>query len=127
MFQIPPDTAVSCTTPQYTKQVITNENKRETLDINSYQSTLVGIRLCQKDTEEITNRFWKLIMKTPGCWLWQGAKNKNGEGQYSFLNTIMLSRKFSWLLTNNKIPRGYRVYPKCGEKLCVHPQHLFLW
>lgn len=70
-------------------------------------------------------RFWAKVNKKAQdeCWPWTGAGSKCGVVG-SFDNTT--AQRFCWELHNGKIAGDFNVWPKCQNKLCVNPNHLFL-
>ena len=39
----------------------------------------------------------------------------------------VFAHRFSWELSFGKIPAVAHVVSTCGNKLCVNPEHLYLW
>lgn len=37
----------------------------------------------QRPVPALADRFWALVLKTDGCWLWQGERTRYGYGRYS--------------------------------------------
>jgi hypothetical protein len=70
--------------------------------------------------------------KTP-CWIWQGAKWKNGYGVIHVLGTSKAdgssknegAHRYAYKLRYGSIPRGKRVLHKCDQPDCVNWDHLF--
>lgn len=73
-------------------------------------------------------RFWAMVNKTKGCWLWTGRPI----GPMKYGNIFIKNRHYeyahrvSWELHYGKIPSGMKVLHQCDTPLCVRPDHLFL-
>lgn len=75
-------------------------------------------------------RFWAKVKKGPECWLWTGALNSGGygnfyaghrdDGRYMFVR----AHRFSWALANGPLPAGGLVLHICDTPACVNPDHL---
>lgn len=74
----------------------------------------------------VVERFWKKVVKSEGCWLWNGgvydAADEPTYGSFQGKN----AHRFSWELHNGTIPPGLFVLHKCDVKPCVRPDHLYL-
>lgn len=70
--------------------------------------------------------------ETP-CWIWQGAKWKNGYGVIHVLGTSKAdgtsrnegAHRYAYQLRYGPIPRGQRVLHKCDQPDCVNWNHLY--
>lgn len=78
----------------------------------------------------LEERFWSMVEKTDGCWLWRGATDKDGYGFFmSFYRERGESRvhRIAWMLVHGPIPEGMDVLHKCDNPPCLNSvDHLFL-
>jgi hypothetical protein len=80
----------------------------------------------------VIERFFRLINKTPSCWIWIGSCYKNGYGSFgvgiwkegTFKNTY--AHRVSYELHKGPIPIGLCVLHKCDNPPCVNPDHIWL-
>ena len=80
------------------------------------------------------DRFWAKVIRADGqCWLWTGAKERNGYGKVVVGRTATGSprtakaHRVSWELSNGvPIPDATDVLHSCDVRLCVNPAHLRL-
>lgn len=62
-------------------------------------------------------RFWSLVDKND-CWIWNGHIGSNGYGYYN----DRVAYRIAYTLTFGSCPRSIK--HKCGNILCVNPDHL---
>jgi len=60
------------------------------------------------------------------CWIWQGAKHKQGYGNISYRGKPLLIHRVSWVVYKGKISEGIKVCHICDVTSCCNPDHLFL-
>lgn len=72
--------------------------------------------------------FWGKVRKANlnACWLWIGARDRRGYGNFAVHGTGHLSaHRFSYELHHGAIPKGLYVLHKCDVPRCVNPKHLW--
>jgi HNH endonuclease len=69
--------------------------------------------------------FWSQVDKThTECWIWTGPKAAHGYGQYSVNQVHIMGHRYAYIVTRGPVPEGYQVTHKCGNILCMKPDHL---
>jgi len=77
----------------------------------------------KKTTEE---RFWEKVEKTDGCWFWTGGVNGSGYGSILHYGKAIKVHRFSYELSYGLIAETLEAHHKCGNKICVNPEHIQL-
>lgn len=71
--------------------------------------------------------FWHLVRAdSSGCWLWQGATDKDGYGFPWWRGRRAKAHRLAYELTHGPIPRAQCVCHTCDVPACVNPAHLWL-
>ena len=81
---------------------------------------------CMYKRNDPAKRFWSLVKKTKRCWWWKGNVSSAGYGRFWVERESILAHRYSWMLKNEKIPKGIFALHRCDNTLCVKPSHLFL-
>src|SRR5487761_425320 len=71
----------------------------------------------------ILKRFWSHVKRTETCWLWQGAINNHGYGEFHANGIDWYSHRFSYQSSVGTIAEGLWVLHKCDTPSCVRPDH----
>lgn len=59
------------------------------------------------------------------CWIWTGAKDTNGYGQFNVRNKHLWAHQASYALFNGPVGQLH-VLHKCDVRSCFNPKHLYL-
>jgi hypothetical protein len=79
--------------------------------------------------EKTIKRFMKHVDKGTdpnGCWLWTGARNKQGYGIFRINGKNWRAHRISYKSLKGEIQEGLFVCHQCDTPGCVNPAHLFL-
>jgi hypothetical protein len=79
----------------------------------------------------LPERLERGTQRTEHCWLWTGAKDKNGYGvivtyKHSRPARYYKAHRLAWELANGPIPDGLWVLHHCDNPPCVRVEHLYL-
>lgn len=83
-----------------------------------------------KPKTDISIRFWDKVIKTDGCWEWQGYRLS--EKHYGYIGLggrgagAIGAHRCSWEIHNGSVPEGMHVLHTCDNRGCVNLSHLFL-
>ena len=75
---------------------------------------------------DLAARFWRHVDTSGDCWLWTGARYRDGYGQFSVELTTGAAHRVAYELTCGPIPPRAKVLHTCQTRLCVRPEHLRL-
>ena len=78
----------------------------------------------------VEQRFWKRVVKTPGCWQWTGTKTRYGYGRLADTKMpdasvkSVLAHRVVFRFLGIQIPAEMEIDHLCRNKSCVNPGHL---
>ena len=75
----------------------------------------------------LEERFWRHVVKTETCWLWNGGRNLGGYGAINVggrAGGMRGAHRVSYELFVGPIPDGFEVDHLCKVPACVRPEHL---
>lgn len=77
----------------------------------------------------VEERFWEKVVKATNpeaCWLWTGAKTRDGYGSFGVGGKrSMLAHRFVFQHANGTLPADREICHRCDVPACVNPGHLF--
>ncbi len=84
--------------------------------MTSYQQRLISMTHHQDDT---------------GCWIWSGQISNSGYGrvmepQHDRTTRMVSAQMASYHAFIGAVPDGHLVKQRCGNRLCINPEHLEL-
>ena len=75
----------------------------------------------------LRERFEEKVLKTEGCWEWQGAQHRQGYGTFYVGNRRTdKAHRVAWALYVGPIPTGKFVLHHCDNPRCVRIAHLYI-
>lgn len=73
---------------------------------------------------EVAERFWRSVVKGPGCWAWRAGHSSPGYGAIYVRGRTLGAHRVAYWLTHGEIPSGLVVAHTCDNPGCVNPAHL---
>lgn len=87
------------------------------------------LRAARKKIEKpVLDRFEEKFIPEPnsGCWLWIGAADARGYGNFWHCGQLQKAHRVSWEIATGGAAGGLMVLHRCDVPCCVNPGHLFL-
>jgi hypothetical protein len=74
----------------------------------------------------LSSRFSRHVEQTPDCWNWTGARTGSGYGALSVDGRAVAAHRVAWVLAHGPVGPDDRIFHRCGNRVCVRPDHLEL-
>lgn len=72
----------------------------------------------------LTDRFWSKVIQDGDCWVWTGARNSNGYGQWAVTGRSRSVHRLAYEAFVGPIPDGLVLDHLCRRRTCLNPDHL---
>lgn len=69
-------------------------------------------------------RFSQFFRAGSGCWVWEGARDAKGYGQFKVNGQAWWAHRVAYTLAHGPIRAGMWVHHVCNNPRCVNPDHL---
>lgn len=79
-----------------------------------------------KLSDSDSKRLWENVRKMDSCWVWTGARTKDGYGKMKAIDKVYSVHRLSWMIHKGKIPAGMNVLHRCDNPPCINPDHLWI-
>lgn len=73
----------------------------------------------------LEDAFSKWFTKTDGCWEWEGARDKDGYGIFSYAGKSHRAAKVALQIDGRPVPDGQYACHHCDNPACVRADHLY--
>lgn len=70
------------------------------------------------------DRFWDRVVRSDGCWEWEGTHSPSGYSRVSFQGRQLQAHRVAYELTLGPVPAGLDLDHLCRNRGCVNPGHL---
>jgi len=74
-------------------------------------------------TDKTHGRFWSKVIKSHGCWNWQGAR-RDGYGIFWIGGKLKQAHRLAYEHQIGKIGEGLTIDHVCRNRACVNPSHM---
>lgn len=92
---------------------------------NALKKAGVTMRKASRAFQDPVHKFWGNIEKQGECWIWTGAKDKDGYGWIYLYGRQERAHRFSYMLHCGSIEKGVFVCHHCDTPACCNPEHLY--
>ena len=111
---------LGCTTKRYQKYKMCRKH------LKRWQVHRDVLRARETPEERAPRRFWSKVQMGAAdeCWIYQGALNQGGYGDFQIVRTHWLAHRFAYTIRVGPIPEGLTIDHLCNVRTCVNPAHM---
>jgi hypothetical protein len=75
---------------------------------------------------ELVERLWSRMERQGDCLIWMWGVSRAGYGRLQYKGMVYYTNRLSYELVVGPIPEGKAVLPRCGNRRCCEPEHLYV-
>lgn len=84
-----------------------------------------AFRSAHKEAKDRRAEFYRWVDQSGDCWLWTGARDRDGYGAFGFQGKMRRAHRVALELEGVEIPPGHYACHTCDNPSCVRPAHLY--
>lgn len=116
---------LSCGMTFYRKKVNTWAHWEKSKFCSRTCSAAAWSKMAKERRPSIEDKFNSYVVKTDGCWLWTGPKDKDGYAVFFYEGKQYRAPAFALKLDGRPVSDGKLACHHCDNPECTRPDHLY--